>query len=102
MNTCSCIDIRCPKTTEIALFTATVYVCVHSSFQEGWASKTDLCIASPLVPLYFRKETVTALYMLCTSFYAWHILVIWEKKPDRLNHFLWHSDIATLIATYFS
>ncbi len=93
------IDLQVPEIPEAALLGAAVTEGVDASFQHGWASKTDLALASPLVTLYALQEILAALYMLCPTFDSWHRLkVIRETGLYSAAQCFWHGYVRALHA----
>ncbi len=66
------VNLYRPKGSECALLGAAVAECVHTSLEHSRASKTNLALTAPLEALYASEQVLSALNMLCTSFYAWH------------------------------
>ncbi len=67
------VDLNRPKSTESALLGSAVAEGIHTGFEHGRTSETDLALTSPLVALYSGKEVLATFYVLGTSFNSWHI-----------------------------
>jgi hypothetical protein len=93
------VDLQVPEVPEAALLCAAVTEGVHASFQHGWASKTDLALAAPLVALHALQEILAALYMLCPTFDSWHRLKAIRKRSfDDSSQGFGHGNIRALSA----
>lgn len=94
------IDLQCPQVAESALLGAAVAESVLTGLEHGWASETNLALATPLEAFNALQETLAALYMLCTSFYAWHkLFAIRHQGLNGLGQSLGEANVGTLIAS---
>lgn len=98
------VDLDIPERAELTFLLAAVAQGHFTGMEHGWASKTDKVLASPHVAFYPFKQVFSAFYVLCTSFYAWHIikLSVWHQDTNGFTQGVAKGDIAALVARGFA
>lgn len=83
-RTCTGIDFDGPELAEVTLLGSAIAEGVGTGFESSGSCKTDLAFTAPLHSLCLEKEVAAALYMLCSSGYAWHIAISRDQRKAYL------------------